>query len=575
MRKTGLRHTAAFLADNRISVFWMLALCCFFLSFLHLTPVSSIKRTDRIERMLHKRENVLDKYVERAFEVPENEWIQFEEFPEDMVLYRYIGGVLQSWINTFPISNDDIGISMSWYRIHDLRNRNLFNIPLAFLDAPTQYVNLGPAWYIVKVFRRGDIEIIGAIEVMQQYSSENAVLHNSCNRRLGLNDRYTTAPPYVDDVNVVYTADGTPAFSVLRNTTLTDRNHQSAGMRWAALLFAIFAILSFQSRYKGLRQLYFALGGLLLLQCCSFMMVGDIDIESELFSPMLYADGNFNSLGALLIFHSFVFLYCLTVFMSRKSVIKSIRNSARVFRRAKTTVIGLSIIAVAVYIHTTFRSLTINSGINLDLFRINDISFYTIVIYLAYGMLFLAGFTATNKLYGLLEIAATSYGFAVTSYVGQNLGARLVNRIKRGQRAAAVVAFLTSVVIAAAMLLFGRLVLGLFISGEPAEVEASLDIAYHYLSIMSVCLPILYMLHIYRSALMGLGDTVVPMLSGFAEMVVRIGVALLLPLVMGQEGIYYAEVGAWTAAAILLVAAYYARMRALSRRKGFALDEKN
>ena len=192
-----------------------------------------------------------------------------------------------------------------------------------------------------------------------------------------------------------------------------------------------------------------------------------------------------------------------------------------------------------------------------------------------YGMLFLAGFTATNKLYGLLEIAATSYGFAVTSYVGQNLGARLVNRIKRGQRAAAVVAFLTSVVIAAAMLLFGRLVLGLFISGEPAEVEASLDIAYHYLSIMSVCLPILYMLHIYRSALMGLGDTVVPMLSGFAEMVVRIGVALLLPLVMGQEGIYYAEVGAWTAAAILLVAAYYARMRALSRRKGFALDEKN
>ena len=53
------------------------------------------------------------------------------------------------------------------------------------------------------------------------------------------------------------------------------------------------------------------------------------------------------------------------------------------------------------------------------------------------------------------------------------------------------------------------------------------------------------------------------------------GVALLLPLALGQEGIYYAEVGAWTAAAILLVAAYYARMRALSRRKGFALDEKN
>ena len=191
-----------------------------------------------------------------------------------------------------------------------------------------------------------------------------------------------------------------------------------------------------------------------------------------------------------------------------------------------------------------------------------------------YGMLFIAGFTATNKLYGILEIAATSYGFAVTSYVGQNLGARFVRRIKRGMTSATLIALITSVVIAGAMLAFGKLFLKLFISGTPEEVEASLQIAYHYLSIMSVCLPILYMLHIYRSGLMGLGDTVVPMFSGFAEMVVRVGVALLLPLVMGQEGIYYAEVGAWTAAAVLLVAAYYIRMSALSRRKGFALDEK-
>ena len=190
-----------------------------------------------------------------------------------------------------------------------------------------------------------------------------------------------------------------------------------------------------------------------------------------------------------------------------------------------------------------------------------------------FGMLFLAGFTATNKLYGLLEIAATSYGFAVTSYVGQNLGARKVKRIKRGQAWATVIALVTSVVIAAAMLVFGRLVLGLFISGDPAEAAASMDIAYRYLAIMSLCLPILYMLHIYRSALMGLGDTLVPMFSGVAEMVVRIGVALLLPLVMGREGIYFAEVGAWAAAAALLVTAYFLRIRALSQRKGFALDE--
>ena len=190
-----------------------------------------------------------------------------------------------------------------------------------------------------------------------------------------------------------------------------------------------------------------------------------------------------------------------------------------------------------------------------------------------FGMLFLAGFTATNKLYGLLEIAAASYGFAVTSYVGQNLGARLVDRIKKGMRSALAIAVITSVIIGAAMLVFGRLILSLFISGDPGEVEASLQIAFHYLSIMAVCLPILYLLYIYRSGLMGLGDTVVPMLSGFAEMVVRMGVVLLLPIWMGQEGVYYAEVGAWTAAAVILAAAYYVRIGNIARRKGFARQE--
>lgn len=189
-----------------------------------------------------------------------------------------------------------------------------------------------------------------------------------------------------------------------------------------------------------------------------------------------------------------------------------------------------------------------------------------------YGMLFIAGFTATNKLYGILEIAATSYGYAVTSYVGQNLGAGLLQRIKKGLRCAALVALVTSAVIAAAMVFFGKGFLGLFISGTPEEVSASMAIAYKYLFLMSICLPILYMLHIYRSALMGLGDTVVPMISGFVEMVLRIGVALLLPLIMGQDGIYYAEVAAWTGAAVLLVSAYYVRMHVLSTGKSRQAD---
>ena len=101
--------------------------------------------------------------------------------------------------------------------------------------------------------------------------------------------------------------------------------------------------------------------------------------------------------------------------------------------------------------------------------------------------------------------------------------------------------------------------------GTAEEVSISSQVAIHYLNIMSICLSILYMLHIYRSALMGLGDTIMPMASGIMEFLMRIGVALFLPLIIGQEGIFYAEVTAWTGAAILLVTTYFVRMHKLTR----------
>ena len=55
-----------------------------------------------------------------------------------------------------------------------------------------------------------------------------------------------------------------------------------------------------------------------------------------------------------------------------------------------------------------------------------------------FGFLFVAGFTASNKLYGVLEMAAVSYGYAITTYVGQNLGAKKIERIKKGYHAALV-----------------------------------------------------------------------------------------------------------------------------------------
>ena len=113
------------------------------------------------------------------------------------------------------------------------------------------------------------------------------------------------------------------------------------------------------------------------------------------------------------------------------------------------------------------------------------------------------------------------------------------------------------------MIAFGKPVLLLFISGEPGEVAQVLDIAYTYLFIMCCLLSVLYLLHLYRSALQGMGDTVIPMVSGIAELTMRIGCALLLPIWLGQYGIYFAEIAAWAGAVVILVTFYYIRIHHL------------
>lgn len=170
-----------------------------------------------------------------------------------------------------------------------------------------------------------------------------------------------------------------------------------------------------------------------------------------------------------------------------------------------------------------------------------------------FGVAFIAGYTAANKLYGVLEIAATSYGYAMSTYAGQNLGAGKGRRISQGMRAGLVIALATSVCIAALMLGFGRWVLSMFLPEGAAQGGEALAAGYRYLSLMSACLPVLYVLHVTRSCIQGLGNTLLPMVSGIAEFVMRTGGALLLPAVMGEFGVMLAEVLAWFGADLILI----------------------
>ena len=171
----------------------------------------------------------------------------------------------------------------------------------------------------------------------------------------------------------------------------------------------------------------------------------------------------------------------------------------------------------------------------------------------AFGTAFIAGFTSTNKLYGLLEICALSYGYAVITYVGQNYGAMRFDRIRSGMKSAAILAVVTALVISVLMFVLGRPIVRLFISTEnPADALQAENVAYRYLCTMAAWLPVLYILYLLLSALQGLGDTVRPMISGIIELVCRVAIAIFVAYIGYESGIFFAEIIAWTGAVVYL-----------------------
>jgi len=186
-----------------------------------------------------------------------------------------------------------------------------------------------------------------------------------------------------------------------------------------------------------------------------------------------------------------------------------------------------------------------------------------------YQSSFIAGYTATNKLYGLLEMAAASLGGALGAYTGQNFGARKMDRVQSGVRLGVSLALIVSVIVSAALLLSGRSLLSLFVDPSEPQITYVLDVGQRYLNTMLYALPTLYLLWVYRSALQGMGDTMIPMVSGLVEFGMRVGVAMILPALIGPDGIFIAEISAWIGAAILLAVTYYIKIGKFSNRREY------
>ena len=173
------------------------------------------------------------------------------------------------------------------------------------------------------------------------------------------------------------------------------------------------------------------------------------------------------------------------------------------------------------------------------------------------GSIFVAGFTAVNKLYGLLESTAISLGIAFSTFFAQNFGAENYKRVRNGLNTGIVMLVGASAIVTVIVLLLTEPLLKIFLDTTTPEGPEALKIAVKYLLVITIPLSVLYLLHLYKNALQSLGIASWSVVSGFGEFFMRVVMSKIVVLYLGTEVLFYVEPFAWLGGLVFVFVPYY------------------
>ncbi len=83
-----------------------------------------------------------------------------------------------------------------------------------------------------------------------------------------------------------------------------------------------------------------------------------------------------------------------------------------------------------------------------------------------YPFPFIAGYNTASRMQGLVEIAGGSLGGGVGTFVGQNAGAKRLDRVRDGLKKSAVIGLAMGIAVGLAVAVFGRPLLSLFMGDD-------------------------------------------------------------------------------------------------------------
>lgn len=154
-----------------------------------------------------------------------------------------------------------------------------------------------------------------------------------------------------------------------------------------------------------------------------------------------------------------------------------------------------------------------------------------------FGKGIITAHTAARKIFGLTIMPFSAVSATMVTYCSQNLGAGKYSRIRRGIFDGLMIVFAWATIAVALVYLAGNLLIGMIVSGEGDNSQAIIDTGVLY---MKWAVPFYYALAALlglRSALQGLGRSLVPIICSAIELAWKIvTVLVMIPLFGGSDG---------------------------------------
>lgn len=173
----------------------------------------------------------------------------------------------------------------------------------------------------------------------------------------------------------------------------------------------------------------------------------------------------------------------------------------------------------------------------------------------SFGEMFIAANVIVMRVDGFAMMPNFSFGTAMTTYAGQNVGAKSYDRVEKGAKQGTLIAVGTSAVITGLILLFGKALMGIF-TDTPELVELSRDM----MGILAAGYIAMAVTQSLSGVMRGAGDTMTPMwISIVTTIFIRVPIAYGIAFVTRstafpngrQECIFISLLTSWLCGALL------------------------